>query len=34
MERALDEQLRNNKFSTAAEKPQKRGCYYTKIPQI
>ncbi|OMO55566.1 A1 cistron-splicing factor, AAR2 [Corchorus capsularis] len=34
MERALDEQLRNSKFSTPAEKPQKRGCYYTQIPRI
>ncbi|XVF20659.1 hypothetical protein REPUB_Repub12eG0020700 [Reevesia pubescens] len=34
MERALDEHLRNSKFSAPAEKPQKRGCYYTPIPRI
>lgn len=36
MERALDEHLRNSKFSTTpAEKPPTiRGCYYTPIPRI
>ncbi|XP_022727841.1 protein AAR2 homolog isoform X2 [Durio zibethinus] len=34
MERAVDEHLRNSKFSTPAEKPPKRGCYYTPIPRV
>ncbi|MBA0645345.1 hypothetical protein Goklo_013459 [Gossypium klotzschianum] len=34
MERVLDEQLRNSKFSSPAEKHPKRGCYYTPIPRI
>ncbi|KAH1108351.1 hypothetical protein J1N35_012119 [Gossypium stocksii] len=34
MERVLDEQLRNSKFSSPAEKHPKRGCYYTPIPHI
>ncbi|XVF81878.1 hypothetical protein PTKIN_Ptkin15bG0191100 [Pterospermum kingtungense] len=34
MERALDEHLMNSKFSTPAEKPPKRGCYYTPIPRV
>ncbi|KAK6266630.1 hypothetical protein QUC31_017467 [Theobroma cacao] len=34
MERALDEHLRNSKFSTPGEKSQRRGCYYTPIPHI
>ncbi|GLT57248.1 hypothetical protein SLA2020_302350 [Shorea laevis] len=34
METTLDEQLRNSKFSTSTEIPQKRGCYYTSIPRV
>lgn len=34
MERVLDEQLRNSKFSSPAEEHPKRGCYYTPIPRI
>lgn len=34
MEKALAEQLRNSKFSQAAEKPKKGGCYYTPIPRV
>ncbi|XP_019055590.1 PREDICTED: protein AAR2 homolog isoform X2 [Nelumbo nucifera] len=34
MEKALAEQLRNSKFSTSAEKSQRRGCYYTSIPRV
>ncbi|KAL6325979.1 hypothetical protein AAG906_038471 [Vitis piasezkii] len=31
---ALDQQLRNSKFSKSADKSQKRGCYYTSIPRV
>lgn len=34
MEKALDQQLRNSKFSKSADKSQKRGCYYTSIPRV
>ncbi|KAF8407680.1 hypothetical protein HHK36_006815 [Tetracentron sinense] len=34
MEKVLAEQLRMSKFSKSAEKFQRRGCYYTSIPQF
>ena len=34
MEKALDQQLRNSKFSNSADKSQNRGCYYTSIPRV
>lgn len=34
MEKALDQQLRNSKFSKSAKKSQKRGCYYTSVPHV
>ncbi|GAV75828.1 AAR2 domain-containing protein [Cephalotus follicularis] len=34
MEKALDEQLKDSKFSTPVEKSQRRGCYYTSIPRV
>lgn len=34
MEKALDQQLRNCKFSDPGDKSQKRGCYYTSIPHV
>lgn len=33
-ERALDEQLSNNKFSTTAEISRERRCYYTSVPRV
>ncbi|PIN03806.1 mRNA splicing factor [Handroanthus impetiginosus] len=34
MEKALDDQLKNCKFSTPEEKSERRGCYYTAIPRV
>lgn len=34
MDKALDEQLKTSKFSTTADKSQRKGCYYTSIPRI
>ncbi|CAA0830040.1 AAR2 protein family [Striga hermonthica] len=34
MERTLNSQLKNSKFSSPVNTPQKRGCYYTEIPRV
>lgn len=34
MEKALDEQLKDSKFSTPVDNSQRRGCYYTSIPRV
>lgn len=33
-ERALNDQLKHNKFSTSINESQKKGCYYTSIPRV
>ena len=34
MEKALAEQLKRSKFSSEVPSPEKKGCYYTPIPQV
>lgn len=34
MEKALDEQLTDSKFSMTVDNSQRRGCYYTSIPRV
>lgn len=34
MEKALDEQLKTNKFSTSGDESQSKRCYYTSIPRV
>ncbi|KAJ7964520.1 AAR2 protein family [Quillaja saponaria] len=34
MVKALDEQLKNTKFSTSVDNSQRKGCYYTSIPRV
>ncbi|KAK4277965.1 hypothetical protein QN277_015878 [Acacia crassicarpa] len=34
MEKALDKQLKATKFATSVDKSQRKGCYYTSVPNI